>query len=145
MLLALLPKTAFHRNEFMKHYIRLVFVAVALIAIGRPAAAHHSFVSTYDPTKTIEIDGQVAQFLFRNPHSSLHVIARDKDGEEHRWTIEWSTVSQLGAKGITRDTLRIGDHVIVTGYPGRRADDYRMRIISIKRPIDGWSWDGEFK
>ena len=129
----------------MKHYLRLFFILVATIAVGRVAWAHHSFVSTYDPDKTVQIEGQVAQFLFRNPHSSLHVIAKDENGEEHRWTIEWSTVSQLGAKGITRDTLRIGDHVIVTGNPGRRAEDYRLRIQSIKRPIDGWSWEGNFK
>jgi hypothetical protein len=28
----------------------------------------------------------------------------------------------------------------VVGSPGRNADDYRLRMRSITRPSDGWTW-----
>jgi len=45
-----------------------------------PVQAHHSFPATYVVDQRITIEGTVVQFLFRNPHSFVHVIAPDKSG-----------------------------------------------------------------
>jgi hypothetical protein len=108
------------------------------------AVAHHSFSATYDESKQAKIEGEVAQFLFRNPHSMVQVLAPDEGGEMRRWAIEWAGINALTGEGISRETLRIGDHVIVTGNPGRVPSDYRMRMLSIERPKDGWRWRGTF-
>jgi hypothetical protein len=47
--------------------------------------------------------------------------------------------------GIARDTLKVGDHVIVTGNPGRTVADHRLRMRSILRPKDGFKWSGDFQ
>jgi len=114
-------------------------------AVAGAAAAHHSFAATYDASRETRIEGEVAQFLFRNPHSMVHILAPDENGEMRRWAIEWAGVNVLTGQGITRATLRIGDGVIVTGNPGRVPEDYRMRMLSIERPIDGWKWRGTFE
>lgn len=106
--------------------------------------AHHSFSATYDETTEATIEGEVAQFLFRNPHSIVQVSAPGDDGEMYRWAIEWAGLSALNGEGITRETLKIGDRVVVTGNPGRNPADHRLRLLSIERPIDGWSWSGIF-
>ena len=118
--------------------------AVAAFATSGAAVAHHSFSATYDETKEASIEGEVAQFLFRNPHSMVQVLAPDENGEMRRWAIEWAGVNALTGEGISRETLRIGDHVIVTGNPGRVPSDYRMRMLSIERTKDGWKWRGTF-
>jgi hypothetical protein len=118
--------------------------AVAAFAMAGAAGAHHSFSATYDETKEAKIEGEVAQFLFRNPHSMVQVLAPDETGEMRRWAIEWAGVNALTGEGISRETLRIGDHVIVTGNPGRVPADYRMRMLSIERTKDGWRWRGTF-
>jgi thiamine monophosphate kinase len=92
----------------------------------------------------MRIEGEVAQFLFRNPHSMIHVSAPDASGDVRRWAIEWAGVGTLSGEGVSRETLRIGDHVIVSGNPGRNAADYRLRLLSIERPLDGWKWQGRF-
>jgi hypothetical protein len=112
--------------------------------VAGSALAHHSFSATYDETAEVRIEGDVAQFLFRNPHSLVHVAARAEDGAVHRWAIEWAGVGTLSGEGVTRESLRIGDHVIVTGNPGRNPADYRLRLLSLERPLDGWSWKGTF-
>ena len=54
-----------------------------------PAAAHHSFAAVYEAGETMQIEGKVAQFQFRNPHSVLHVLVPDDSGGTTRWAVEW--------------------------------------------------------
>ena len=51
-----------------------------------------------------------------------------------RWSIEWGAAGQLAQQGVSGNSLKVGDHVIVTGSPGRNADDHRLRMRSIERP-----------
>ena len=131
----------------MENRFRVFSIAV-LLAVGCAltgvAAGHHSFSATYDSSRQATIEGEVAQFLFRNPHSMVQILAPDETGEVRRWAIEWAGVNVLTGEGISRETLRIGDHVVVRGNPGRVAADYRMRMLSIRRPVDGWEWKGAF-
>ena len=105
-----------------------------------PAAAHHSFAAVYEAGETMQIEGKVAQFQFRNPHSVLHVLVPDDSGGTTRWAVEWQGATQLGARGVTGATLRPGDPVIVTGTPGRVAEEHRMLLVTIKRTTDGFGW-----
>jgi hypothetical protein len=107
--------------------------------------AHHSFTATYDESGRMQIEGDVVQFLFRNPHSMIHVSAPDAAGTVQRWAIEWAGVGTLSGEGVTRETLRIGDRVVVSGNPGRNPGDHRLRLLSIERPVDGWKWQGTFE
>jgi hypothetical protein len=115
-------------------------MAAALMLSSVAAYAHHSFAATYDQSKTVTIEGKVAQFLIRSPHSFLHVLAKDENGVMQRWAIEWQGAAQLVDAGITKDTLKAGDPVIVTGNPGRAAEDHRIRMVTIKRTTDGFGW-----
>src|SRR5215470_17807875 len=119
----------------------ITLTAIAMLATGR-AFAHHSFAATYFEDKTQKIEGTLVQFLFRNPHSFVHIEVKGENGEVQRWAVEWGGGGQLGRDGIRRETLKPGDHVIVTGNPGRKAEDFRLRMVTIVRPSDGWKWGG---
>jgi DNA polymerase III sliding clamp (beta) subunit (PCNA family) len=121
----------------------LLGVGVALVASAR-VQAHHSFAATYFEDQTEQIEGNLVQFLFRNPHSFVHVEAKDKDGNMQRYAVEWGAGLQLNRQGVTRETLHPGDHVLVTGNPGRNPADHRLRMKTIVRPSDGWKWGGTF-
>ena len=118
----------------------VLLITIACLMSGLTAYAHHSFAATYDQSKTVTIEGKVAQFLIRSPHSFLHVLAKDESGQMQRWAIEWQGAAQLVDAGITKDTMKAGDPVIVTGNPGRAAEDHRIRMVTIKRTTDGFSW-----
>jgi len=115
-------------------------VAAVMLMSGAAAYAHHSFAATYVEDKTTKVEGKIIQFLFRNPHSFLHVEAPDEDGVMQKWVIEWGGAGALQGQGVTRDTLKVGDSVIVTGNPGRDPADHRMRIVTLKRTTDGFTW-----
>ena len=124
--------------------LALIITAGAIISVGR-AYAHHSFAATYLEDKTQKVEGKVVQFLFRNPHSFVQVDARDEKGVMQRWSVEWGASGQLGRQGVTRDTLKVGEHVVIIGNPGRAAEDHRMHMVSITRPSDGWKWGGNYE
>jgi hypothetical protein len=123
--------------------LALVITAGAIVSGGR-AVAHHSFAATYFEDKTQKVEGNLVQFLYRNPHSFVHVEGPDDKGVMQRWAIEWGAGGQLGRQGVTRETLKPGDHVIIVGNPGRNPDDHRLRMVNITRPSDGWKWGGTF-
>ncbi len=123
--------------------LALVITAGAIVSGGR-ALAHHSFAATYFEDKTQKVEGNLVQFLYRNPHSFVHVEGPDEKGVMQRWAIEWGAGGQLGRQGVTRETLKPGDHVVIVGNPGRNPDDHRLRMVNITRPSDGWKWGGTF-
>jgi hypothetical protein len=69
--------------------ILALLVLLALLITAVPADAHHSFAATYFDN-VVTIEGELVQFLFRNPHSFVQVMAPDPQGTTQRWAIEWS-------------------------------------------------------
>ena len=130
----------------MKRALLAVAMAGALgLAAVVSVSAHHSFAATYFEDQTTKIEGDLVQFQFRNPHSYVHLEAADAKGVVQRWAIEWGSGMQLSTQGLTATTLKVGDHVIVTGAPGRDPEDHRLRMRSIERPKDGFKWNGTFQ
>jgi hypothetical protein len=126
----------------MKSKIFVLLIA-GMMFTGLTVYAHHSFTATYDEDGMVEIEGELVQFLFRNPHSWVHVLAEDESGEMVRYGVEWGGAGQLGGQGVTRASLRPGDHVIIRGNPGRNPADHRIRMRSLLRPSDGFGWGFE--
>jgi len=124
----------------MKRYLAVAFIAMTAVMIGTRVYAHHSFAATYREKDSVTIEGELVQLDFRNPHSFVHVDVKEKDGTKVRYAVEWGGVGQLGQQGVTRETLRVGDHVIISGAPGRNPADHRVRMVTLKRPSDGFTW-----
>jgi hypothetical protein len=117
------------------------FVAGCLLSLHAGGlSAHHSLGATYDMNRVVELKGGIAQFLFRNPHSYLHVEAPDENGVMQRWSLEWRDAGSLRAQGMGRDVLSVGDVVTVTMYPSRSKSDYRGALITLYREADGLGW-----
>ena len=120
--------------------VRLLIVALASFVFAGTLYAHHSFTATYDTSKTVTVEGKITQFLLRNPHSFLHIAVIGKDGKEEAWNVEWAAAGQLGGASVTRDSLKVGDPVVITGNPARDAADQRLRMVTVKRTSDGFNW-----
>lgn len=118
----------------------LVLFTVATVRV----LAHHSFTAAYESGKRIEIEGAVKEFVWRNPHSFVRIEVTNKEGKLEIWNLEWGSSTQLSAAKypVTRTTLKFGDRIIAAGEPGRDPEARRIRIFSIKRPVDGWEWQG---
>ena len=124
----------------MKRKIAAVVIGGTLLT-GAKAGAHHSFPATYSVNKTIRIEGRVTQLLLRNPHSFLQIEAPDVSGQMQRWSLEWGGATQLLGQGVVKDTLKVGDALVVTANPARSTENATRALVkTIMRPSDGWSW-----
>jgi hypothetical protein len=123
--------------------MKLVLSAVlTLLAMSGLTFAHHSAAATYIHGKSVKIEGTLKEFIWRNPHSFMKVQAPDDKGEMQMWVIEGAAAAVLAESGVTTNTLRPGDHVIVTGFPGRIEEDHRLLLQIVERPSDGFKWQG---
>jgi hypothetical protein len=122
----------------------LLIAAAAMVTIfsGGRVYAHHSATATYIHGQVVKIEGTLKEFVWRNPHSFMKVEAPDDKGEKQIWVVEGAAPQQLTEGGLTASTLRAGDRVIVTGYPGRIAEDHRLLLQVIERPSDGFKYQG---
>lgn len=119
----------------------LTLVAGMLVA-GFPLSAHHSFSAYYFEDQSVTISGDVEEFQYRSPHAIVRVNAKDADGQMRTYAAEFANPNRLAREGVTKDTLKPGDMVVVTGSPGRVASDYKIHLKRIQRASDGWSWGG---
>ena len=118
----------------------LIAGAIALCLLGGSAAAHHSISATYRENQSVTLQGQLVQFQLRNPHSFVQMMVREADGNDVRYAIEWRGAGELVTQGVRNDTLRVGDHIVVTGNPSRQSADHRVRLTRLVRPRDGFAW-----
>ena len=117
-----------------------LLVLAATLAAGAAASAHHSYGATYDTSKEIKLEGKLVQFVYRNPHSFVHVQAPDESGVSQRWAVEWSGGGQLANQGVTRESLKVGDEVVIIGRPSRVPGEFRALMVRLTRPADGFTW-----
>ncbi len=94
----------------MKTVNKLIIVAILLMA--KQVMAHHSTVGQIEEF-SIEIEGVVKEFQFKNPHSWIQVMVADEDGVETEWSVEWLIPNILMRQGYNPGTFKPGDEVKV--------------------------------
>ena len=122
----------------MRRFFLAILVIVA--AMAATARAHHSYGATYDVSKEVHLEGKVVQFVLRNPHSFVHVETKDEKGASQRWSVEWSAPTSLGNQGVTQQSLKVGDEVVIMARPSRVPGETRALMVNLKRPSDGFTW-----
>ena len=120
----------------------LLTLVIGTLVAGMPVFAHHSFSSYYFEEQSVTISGEVTEFQFRNPHAILMFNAKDEGGTMRNYAAEFAGPGRLAGQGVTKDTIKPGDMVVVTGSPGRNPSEYKIHLKNVQRPSDGWSWGG---
>ena len=111
----------------MTQRLALIISALLLMLVQNSAIGHHSFAVEFTAEETAVIDGVVAEVWFKNPHVRYYVDVTKSDGETERWDTRGSSPSLLVRRGWTKETISIGDKVIIKGHLGR--DDKRLLSI----------------
>jgi hypothetical protein len=120
---------------------RWIAAAAVGIAISGPAmSAHHSIAAAYDGGRQVTVTGVVSQFLYVTPHPILGIDVVDGAGAPQQWRLEMDNRSELTEVGMSADTLKRGDRVVVTGSPGR-TQPHTLYIRRLERPADGFWYE----
>ena len=87
----------------------LFFTTTALVA-------HHSESAQFDTTKPIKVSGVVKKVEWMNPHIWFYVDAKDENGNVTTWGFSGLPPGMAVRRGFTKDTLKIGETVVVQGF-----------------------------
>jgi len=82
-------------------------------------AAHHAISVEFDPGQRLTFQGVVTKVEWSNPHVYFYAEIKDRGGKPSNWAFEAAGPNQLGRLGWNRNSLKIGDRVIVVGCPAR--------------------------
>jgi Family of unknown function (DUF6152) len=93
---------------------------VGSLTISGSASAHHNAKPMYEPT-SIMLTGTVTEYEWANPHSIISFAVRTNSGAVEQWHAEFLPPSEMTRAGWTRETLKPGDQVTMTGRSGRHA------------------------
>lgn len=96
------------------------FVALtAVLTVSASLYAHHSLAGVYALGKESNVAGAFKAFRFVNPHSTMKLDVKNKDGSITEWTFLGGSVQQISKLGL-RDgpnALKSGDEITVTAVP----------------------------
>jgi hypothetical protein len=104
----------------------LAVLATFGLLLAMPSIAHHSG-SAFDRKLPVTVSGTVTRLEWTSPHTRLYVEATDDGGAPIIWDFEMPSPVTLMRRGWTRNALRSGDAVTVTGI---RARDYPQIAIA---------------
>jgi hypothetical protein len=116
--------------------------AITALAAALPLAAHHSFSAEFDSTKAVKATGAVTEIEWQNPHGWIHLSVtelcerrgapRGSDAPEEEWAcrtpdetegnawaFELGSPNGLMRQGWTRNSLKPGDVVTISGTRAR--------------------------
>jgi hypothetical protein len=105
--------------------LTFILAGCALLAMTIPVAAHHS-AAAFDGQKKTSVTGKVVEYRYMNPHIYLTLEVTKEDGTKQRMEVEAGAASVLNALGFTKDKLKVGDIVTISGSPSRRDPDKFM-------------------
>jgi hypothetical protein len=106
-------------------------------AHGNPVACAHSHTNLL-LEKQVSVEGKLEELRYANPH----VVLKIRTAEGVVYSAEWQGASWLQFHAhVMLTTLRVGDHVIVSGSPSRDpALRELVRLKEVRRPRDEWTY-----
>ena len=91
-------------------------LTVAFVLIGSVASAHHGRAGYGDRISTVK--GTVTEVQWKNPHVFIAFDVKDDKGNLVHWLAELSSPATMLAAGMSKNTLKLGDEIVIKGKVG---------------------------
>jgi Family of unknown function (DUF6152) len=100
----------------LRNLLAFVLAVSVAVVVTVPLVAHHSEAAEYDATKPVRVTGVVKKVEWTNPHIWFYVEGTDEvSGRTAVWGFSGAAPNGLRRRGITKESLKIGDTVKVQG------------------------------
>jgi hypothetical protein len=94
-------------------------LVVGFILVGVPLFAHHGTGVAYETEKKVTLKGTVTELIWANPHCGILFDVTDDKGQVVHWGAELGNPHALSEAGMSKDVLKPGDKITITGHPAR--------------------------
>ncbi len=109
-------------------------IAIVLLCVPCLSDAHHSHGEFSEALQ--ELQGELTQVIWRNPHPAIELRVDDPDRGEITWRIQVvGNVNGLQRNGVTGERLKVGEQLRIQGYPSSRRT--RLLLASLAILEDG--------
>ena len=108
-----------------------VFALVVFTMLGGVILAHHSRAHYGKEESTTK--GTVVEYKWRNPHVFVVWDAKDQSGKATQWVGEMASVTSMIADGMTKDSLKPGEQIVVIAFPSRNPGSTEALIKKITK------------
>ena len=92
---------------------------VGFMLVGVPLFAHHGTGVAYETEKEVTLKGTVTEWIWSNPHCGILFDVTDDKGQVVHWGAELGNPHALSQAGMSKDVLKAGDKITITGHPAR--------------------------
>jgi hypothetical protein len=92
---------------------------VAMLALGAPLFAHHSFSAEFDGNKTFVVKGVLTKVEWTNPHIAIYLDSKDANGQIKTYSFSSGPPVMLKRAGVKKEDFKIGETVTITGCPSK--------------------------
>ena len=99
----------------MQRTIASLILICAMLLPAMPAVAHHAFATEFDAQKPVTMKGVVTKIDWANPHVWFYINVKKDNGTIENWGFEMGGPNSLRTSGWTKETMKIGDEVVVEG------------------------------
>ena len=114
----------------MQARIIAVFAGVMVMLSALKAGAHHSWNTVFSEDKPLVLRGTISKVELVNPHAWIWIDVKAADGTIAKWGVEGGPPNGLIRNGITKDSLKIGEELVVHGYGAR--DESSNQVAGVK-------------
>jgi hypothetical protein len=103
----------------MTTWISRLVVLCAFLVASASLYAHHSLAGVYALGKEAKVTGAFKAFRLVNPHSTMKIDVKNKDGSVTEWTFLGGSAGQISRLGLKEgpNALKPGDEITVTIVP----------------------------
>ena len=107
---------------------------ICAVTLAVPVFAHHSH-NNYATSEFTQIEGTVKEIHLLNPHSWVYLEVKNAQGEAELWALEATGPRGLENRGITKETLRVGERAKVRCH--RLRDNTNGCLLGFLTPMHG--------
>jgi hypothetical protein len=90
---------------------------LVFLAPSGTVLAHHGFAAYSNERVTVQ--ATLTEFVFVNPHVQLYFDIENDAGQVEHWQGEMTSPNKLARAGWTKNTLKPGDHLQISGEVAR--------------------------
>lgn len=112
---------------------RIIAGACATLVAVSTATAHHSF-SMFDADREVTLEGTVAEYQWKNPHTHILIAVPDETGDPASaviWDIEGASVGIMTRQGWNKGSFKPGDKIVIVANPLRNGENGAALVYAI--------------